>query len=88
MAFVTPVMEDWLEWEIVQWVHHEGSIRQPIGPWANALTTKLHLTPISMAANFKGLYTYGELKFIFKKITVISGMYAINKFISVSLRNS
>ena len=24
---------------------HEGSIRRPIAPWANALTTKLHLAP-------------------------------------------
>ena len=23
-AFVTPVVEHWLEWEIAQWVHHEG----------------------------------------------------------------
>ena len=45
MAFVTPVMEHWLEWEIAQWVHHEGSIRRPIAPWANALTTALHLAP-------------------------------------------
>ena len=44
-AFVTPVVEHWLEWEIAQWVHHEGSIRQPIAPWANTLTTELHLTP-------------------------------------------
>ena len=26
MAFVTPVVEHWLEREIAQWVHHEGSI--------------------------------------------------------------
>ena len=26
MAFVTPVMEHWLEREIAQWVHHEESI--------------------------------------------------------------
>ena len=32
MAFVTPVMEQWLEREIAQWVHHEGSIRQLIAP--------------------------------------------------------
>ena len=31
-AFVTPVVEHWLEQEIAQWVHHEGSIRQPIAP--------------------------------------------------------
>ena len=28
--FVTPVMEHWLEQKIAQWVHHGGSIRQPI----------------------------------------------------------
>ena len=27
MAFVTPVVEYWLEREIAQWVHDEGSIR-------------------------------------------------------------
>ena len=38
-AFVTPDVEHWLEREIAQWVHpHEGSIRRPIAPWANALT--------------------------------------------------
>ena len=25
-AFVTPVVEHWLEQEIAQWIHHEGSI--------------------------------------------------------------
>ena len=28
----TPVVEHWLEREIAQWVHHEGSIRRPIAP--------------------------------------------------------
>ena len=41
-AFVTPVMEHWLEREIAQWVHththHEGSIRRPIAPCANSHT--------------------------------------------------
>ena len=32
MAFVTPVVEHWLEREIAQCVHHEGSIRRPIAP--------------------------------------------------------
>ena len=45
MAFVTPVVEHWLEREIAQCVHHEGSIRRPIAPWANALTTEIHLAP-------------------------------------------
>ena len=44
-AFVTPVVEHWLERDIAQCVHHEGSIRRPIAPWANALTTDLHLAP-------------------------------------------
>ena len=26
---------------------HEGSIRRPIAPWANALTTVLHLAPVN-----------------------------------------
>ena len=42
-TFVTPVVEHWLEREIAQWVHHEGSIPWPIAPWVNALTTELHL---------------------------------------------
>ena len=33
-TFVTPVVEHWLKREIAQWVHHEGSIRRPIAPWA------------------------------------------------------
>ena len=45
-AFVTPVVEQWLEREIAQLVHHEGSIRQPTVR-ANALTTVLHLAPAS-----------------------------------------
>ena len=48
MTFVTPVMEHWLKWEIVQWVHHEGSIWWPIEPWLNTLTTELHLTPVGI----------------------------------------
>ena len=43
MAFVTPVMEHWLEREIAQWV------RRPMAPWANALTTELHLAPFHEA---------------------------------------
>ena len=32
MVFVTPVVEHWLEREIAQLVHLEGSIRQQIAP--------------------------------------------------------
>ena len=31
-AFVAPVVEHWLELEIAQRIHHEGSIRRPIAP--------------------------------------------------------
>ena len=31
-AFVTPVVEHWLEQEIEQWVHYEGSIQRAITP--------------------------------------------------------
>ena len=32
-----PVMDHWLEFKIAHWVHHEGSIRQLTGLWADAL---------------------------------------------------
>ena len=35
----------WLEQELTQWVHHEGSIQWPIAPWANAFPTELHFAP-------------------------------------------
>ena len=45
-AFVTPVVEHWLEREIASMgPPHEGSIRRPIASSANALTTELHLAP-------------------------------------------
>ena len=34
-----------LEWEIAQWIHHEGSIWWPITQWGNTLTTELHIAP-------------------------------------------
>ena len=50
-AFVIPVIEHWLEQEIAHWVHYEGSIRWPIAPWADALTTELHLAPAQRDAS-------------------------------------
>ena len=47
-AFVTPVVEHWLERDYSSMgPPHEGSIRRPIAPYANAnaLTTELHLAP-------------------------------------------
>ena len=35
-AFVIPKVEHWLEQEITQLFHHEGSIRRPITPWATS----------------------------------------------------
>ena len=40
-AFITPVVEHRLEWEIA----YKGSIRRSIAPWANALTMELHIAP-------------------------------------------
>ena len=40
-ALVISVVEHWLEREIAQCVHHEGSIRRPIAPLADALTTEI-----------------------------------------------
>ena len=31
---------------------HEGSIRRPIAPWANALTTELHLAPHTIERSY------------------------------------
>ena len=45
-AFVTPVVEHWLEWEIAQWVHSmKDRSDDPSHHERNALTTELHLTP-------------------------------------------
>ena len=41
----------WMEREIAQWVHYEGSIRRPIAPWSDALTTELHLAPTNNYTN-------------------------------------
>ena len=29
-GFVTPVVENWVEWEVAQWVHYKGLIQWPI----------------------------------------------------------
>ena len=40
--FVTPVVEHWLEREICQWVHHEGSIRRSIATSRFSVVRNLH----------------------------------------------
>ena len=47
MAFVTLVVEHWLEWEIAQWVAYEGSIQWSI---ARELTHELHLASCDLMA--------------------------------------
>ena len=39
-AFLTPVMEHWLEREIAQWVHHEGSIQRTIAHAFHGATSR------------------------------------------------
>ena len=41
---------------------HEGSIRRPIAPWTDALTTELHLAPLTSITN-KRLFPYNFCKF-------------------------
>ena len=104
MAFVTPVVEHWLERELAQWVHsmkdrsddpphhertllpwsyisllgtrnssmgppHEGSIRRPIAPWVNALTTELHVAPSSYDCF---TYWYGNVPLYTKSMSKIT----------------
>ena len=45
-VFVTPVVEHYAGTRNCSMGSaHEGSTRRPIAPWANALTTELHLAP-------------------------------------------
>ena len=39
-AFVTPVMEHWLEWKIVQWAHHEGYIVNDLNGIQHVINTQ------------------------------------------------
>ena len=51
---------------------HEGSIRRPIAPWANALTTELHLVPVfkkpaiiqSVCIHFKQIIPFCYFSFL------------------------
>ena len=73
IAFVTPVVEHWLECEIAQWVHYEGSIRRSIAPWANTLITELHLARHDPGRNIyihtRLLKTHKTFQFILCLIT-------------------
>ena len=52
-----PVVEHWLEREIAQWIHHEGSIRRPIAPLAKA-TSLIYLTMNINRYKCSGPFTY------------------------------
>ena len=45
MAFVTPVVENWQEQEIAQWVHPMKDRSDDPSHHERTLTTELHLTP-------------------------------------------
>ena len=49
-AFVTPVMEHWLEQEITQWIWW------PIAPWANTLIMELHLAPSIVVSAYHAIH--------------------------------
>ena len=68
-AFVTPVVDHWLKREIAQWVHHERSIRRPVTPWSNVLTTELHLAPHFNGEIWIYIYPYMEKPIHFSIIT-------------------
>ena len=50
MAFVTTVVENWLEQEIAQWVPYEESIHCPTAPGAGALPQSSVLLQIPASA--------------------------------------
>ena len=59
-ACVTPVVEHWLEREIVQCVHHTGSIRRPIAPRTDVLPRSYIslLLNSRMSGYIKNIYIY------------------------------
>ena len=48
MAFVTPVVDHWLEREIAQWVHSMKDRSDDPSHHERNLTTELHLAPVMM----------------------------------------
>ena len=64
MAFVTPVLELWLEREIAQWAHHQGLIRRSIAQWADPLTTELLSTEVNKVRSNRLHYQISEQKLI------------------------
>ena len=68
IAFVTPVVEHWLEREIAQWVPHEGSIGRPI-----ALTTEPHLAFFEIYDSSRIIFFCHELRRVINKGYISQG---------------
>ena len=95
-AYVTPVMKHWLEWELAQWVHHEGSIRQPIAPRSftvNDYDLLLSWVKSSLvlvwdwSRSVSHFHWKLELKYFQYGLTIIKNVLSIIKSISKWLNN-
>ena len=81
-AFVTPVMEHWLEWEIAQWVHPmKDRSDDPSPPWANALTTELHLAPVIIGEMVKTWSSVRSLVHLCNAMTATKKTFLHQSFI-------
>ena len=79
-AFVTPVVEHWLlTRNSSMGPLPEGSIRWPIAPWANALTTELHLTLVLQKPLF--IFPQGA---IYSSVVRVSAHDAMGRWINPS----
>ena len=84
-AFVTPVVEHWLEREIVQRVHHnKGSIQQPITPSRSTLLPDL-ATNMIQDLHFQILTLSLFQLMFFKKATYIGCLNVFRMFGHVSI---
>ena len=72
MAFVIPVVEQWLEREIVQWIHHVGSTKQ---------VDVLPPTLMKQPTNIFVLIIISELKYLRSGVTQHS---SIHSFLNIS----
>ena len=50
---------------------HEGSIRRPIAPWANAFTMELHLAPLYNWCNVLANISVGKIQTYYTNIPVL-----------------
>ena len=70
MAFVTPVVEHWLEREMFQWIHREESIRGPNPTLSGRSTTEIHLAQTDYECVTMGIYPNDPLAKIDLKLSV------------------